>query len=116
MANHRPICGKDKIMVCFNDWKEARKSIGSNKVDTIINYLSFESIWNALPEEYKNSSKVEAAHNIMFLVYEKLFIEEYNLDYNKLICDFMRCPYVTIDECKSLYEHFNFIKDLKEDK
>lgn len=103
-------------MVCFNNWKEARKSIGSNKVDAIVNYLSFESMWNALPEEYKSSGKVEAAHNIMFLVYEKLFIEEYNLDYNKLICDFMRCPYVTIGECESLYEHFNFIKELHEYK
>ncbi len=101
-------------MVCFNNWKEARDTIGDDKVDAIINYLSFESMWNALPEEYKNSDKVEHAHNIMFLVYEKLFIELYNLDYNKLICDFIRLPDVTIGECESLYEHFNFIKELNE--
>ena len=101
-------------MVCFKDGKEAREAIGDDKVEAIINYRSFESMWDALPEEYKNSYKVEAAHNIMFLVYEKLFIEEYNLDYNKLICDFMRFPDVTIDECESLYDHFNFIKDLED--
>lgn len=103
-------------MVCFNNCKEARDTIGDDKVDAIINYLSFESMWNALPEKYKDSDEVEYAHNIMFLVYDKLFIELYNLDYNKLICDFMRFPDVTIGECESLYEHFNFIKELEEDK
>lgn len=103
-------------MVCFNNCKEARDTIGDDKVDAIINYLSFESMWNALPEKYKDSDEVEYAHNIMFLVYDKLFIELYNLDYSKLICDFMRFPDVTIGECESLYEHFNFIKELEEDK
>lgn len=103
-------------MVCFNNWKEARDTIGDGKVDAIVNYLSFESMWDALPEEYKDSYKVEHAHNIMFLVYEKLFIEEYNLDYNKLICDFMRLPDITFSECESLYDHFNFIKDLKDNE
>ena len=103
-------------MVCFNNWKEARDTIGDDKVEAIINYLSFESMWSALPKEYKDSDEVEYAHNIMFLVYDKLFIELYNLDYNKLICDFMRLPDITIGECESLYEHFNFIKELEEDK
>lgn len=103
-------------MVCFNNYKEARDTIGDDKVDAIINYRSFESMWDALPEEYKNSDKVEHAHNIMFLVYEKLFIEEYSLDYNKLIYDFMRLPGITMGECESLYEHFNFIKELEENK
>ena len=99
-------------MVCFNNWKETRNTIGDDKVEAIINYLSFESMWNALPKEYKDSDEVGYAHNIMFLVCDKLFIELYNLDYNKLICDFMRLPDVTIGECESLYEHFNFIKEV----